>query len=183
MRHYRRNADEALRALERAAAAGDHEAAAEWTRRMIGLGRLDQIPVGYLRYLEGGDHSSLLDLFRQSPALARAGLTHWLRHAGDKAFESHRAWTGSDQDHTRAFGPRTGYPHRQYMIVFALWARLWCSLLFLQDMADGGVEPEAYGAHGAAMLAGGRVNAFDHETLASLPGDNELDAMIVAMYG
>ena len=175
MRHWNRNADEGLRELERQASQGDEEAAARWTRSMAALGRAAQIPVGYLRYLP---HDQLMSLIG-STHLANASLSYWIHVAGDRAFRLHEQWAGEDG----AYGPRRTLADRQLLRRFALWARVWCCLLFMRDIVEG-VDPlESELAAAASILAGSRVQAHSHEDLAFLPRDAELDAMIVAMFG
>ena len=145
---------------------------------MVSLGRVEEIPVGNLRYLHGPNvnyNEAVVDLIASTPALRGASLSYWTRHAGANAFRLHDEWAGEG-----AFGPRE---QRGLIRSFAIWARVWSAFIFLQSVASGDDLGEAEFEHEAALLAGGRVMEDDHETMAHLPRNEELDAMIVAMHG
>jgi hypothetical protein len=182
MRGYRRNVDEELRRFQRAAATGDPEAAAAWTHRMVSLGRIEEVPLGYLRYLDAPRvryRQELVEAIGRNRALAQAALSYWIRFAGDHAFRLHQRWAGDD-----AYGPRRTPADDAQIRRFAMWARVWVALLFLQT-AGSGTAPEleeAYEAHWLELLAGGHVYGPRADMVRPLR-IQELDPMIVAMYG
>jgi hypothetical protein len=174
--------EEHLRNLERLAAQGDTVAAAEWTRRMVQLGRIDQVPVGYLPYLHTAStryRQEVLDLISRNVALQQAALTYWIHLAGGEAFRLHHLWAG---DAPGGLGPRN--PSNEELVrEFATWARVWVGLLFLQSVSGGDDPSVAAEDHEAGLLAGSPITHGTLEDLSHVPLNNEIRPLVIALYG